>query len=135
MDKFLNEFLALFSGWLGILILVFFVVLSILWIILPFAVFGANDKLDKLLFEAKSTNSLIQKLINELKHLGNISPSESKRNQNQPSLKVSSSANKNAVEIDTAAPRSTGTKTCPSCQAINAGYAVSCFQCRESFES
>lgn len=39
----------LMTGWIGIVVLVFFFVLFVLWIILPFAVFGTKPRLDSLI--------------------------------------------------------------------------------------
>lgn len=46
-------------GGMGIFIVIFFVVLAILWICLPFAVFGVKDRLDKIikLLEQQNRNS------------------------------------------------------------------------------
>jgi cell division protein FtsL len=56
-----------FFGAGGGLVLVLFsialIVLAILWIFLPFAVFGVKSRLDKLLFETQRTNALLESLI------------------------------------------------------------------------
>ncbi len=51
---------------LTVLAWTFLVVLAILWIALPFAVFGTKDKLTELIKETKRTNQAIEKLRQEL---------------------------------------------------------------------
>ena len=43
----------LFSGALGIIVIGFLVVLSVLWFILPFAVFGIKNRLDNVVAELR----------------------------------------------------------------------------------
>lgn len=40
-------------------------VLVVLWILLPFAVFGVKDRLTRLLAEARRTNALLEQLVPE----------------------------------------------------------------------
>ncbi len=47
---------------IGLIIVLFLVVLAILWILLPFAVFGTKDLLEELIKETKKTNELLQKI-------------------------------------------------------------------------
>lgn len=55
----MNEIL----GGLGVFWVLFLVILALLWFILPFAVFGIKDRLDKLIKEQATTNKLLTKLI------------------------------------------------------------------------
>jgi hypothetical protein len=53
----------------GILYLIgtiFLIVLAVLWFFLPFAVFGTQPKLDKVLAEAKRTNELLEAILASL---------------------------------------------------------------------
>lgn len=54
----MNEIL----GGLGVFWVLFLVVLALLWFILPFAVFGIKDRLDKLIKEQATTNKLLTKM-------------------------------------------------------------------------
>ena len=46
-------------GVLYILFVLFLVVLAVLWFLLPFAVFGTQPKIQKIIDEAKRTNQLL----------------------------------------------------------------------------
>jgi hypothetical protein len=48
----------------GVMVIVWIVVLvaAVLWILLPFAVFGIKPRLDQILFEARETNALLKAL-------------------------------------------------------------------------
>jgi hypothetical protein len=53
----------------GIIVFIIFIVLiilAILWFLLPFAVFGIKDKLDKIIASLKKTNDSINSLIETL---------------------------------------------------------------------
>jgi fumarate reductase subunit D len=56
-----------------IAVLFAFVVL-VLWILLPFAVFGTKDKLNQLISETKSTNQAMQVLVKEISLLRKQGP-------------------------------------------------------------
>ena len=47
----------MFAGVLGVFAFFFLVLLAILWIVLPFAVFGVSKRLDKVLKEIQTTNA------------------------------------------------------------------------------
>jgi len=47
----------MFAGVLGVFAFFFLVLLAILWIALPFAVFGVSKRLDKVLKEIQTTNA------------------------------------------------------------------------------
>lgn len=57
---------SLFTGTLGIVLIVFLIVIAILWILLPFEIFGMKKILRELLAEAKNTNAQIA-MLNEKK--------------------------------------------------------------------
>ncbi len=44
----------IFSGVIGLIVILFLVVLAVLWCVLPFAVFGIKDRLDKLIKEMQA---------------------------------------------------------------------------------
>ena len=50
---------------IGAIILLFCIVLAILWIILPFAVFGTKAKLDEIISESQKTNTWLEELITQ----------------------------------------------------------------------
>tara|TARA_R110001583_G_scaffold179258_1_gene335819 strand:- start:194 stop:406 length:213 start_codon:yes stop_codon:yes gene_type:complete len=50
---------SLLSGGLGVWVVIFLFVLGVLWLLLPFAIFGTKDKLDELIAESKKTNELL----------------------------------------------------------------------------
>jgi hypothetical protein len=54
----------------GAMVVIYLVVLvaAVLWILLPFAVFGIKPRLDQILFEARETNSLL-KTLGEQQHV------------------------------------------------------------------
>ena len=62
----------IFSGILGVIALILLFVLSIVWIILPFAVFGIKDTLEKALKELQKINQTLTEAQYEMR----------KRNQN-----------------------------------------------------
>ncbi len=62
----MNEWIGIGGGILGLIIIVFLVILGILWVLLPFAVFGVKDRLDKLIAQSKKTNALLESLSHPL---------------------------------------------------------------------
>ena len=44
----------LFSGLIGFVIVIFAIILSVLWICIPFAIFGINKKVGEILNQLKS---------------------------------------------------------------------------------
>lgn len=50
----------IFSGAFGLVVLLLLVILTVLWFLLPFAVFGINSKLRQLVREAERTNELLK---------------------------------------------------------------------------
>ena len=68
----MNELL---GGGFGLVIVLFLLVLSILWFLLPFAIFGTKDKLSELIAETKKTNEQLSALRAEVAELkGNDDP-------------------------------------------------------------
>lgn len=58
-------------GAIGLFLLVFFLLLlCILWIVLPFAVFGIKDRLNRLLEETRLQNELLTEVRDILKRVG-----------------------------------------------------------------
>lgn len=57
-----------------ILAIVFLVVLAILWIALPFAVFGTKDHLKQICTELKSANEILLALRKDLTSVGSHNP-------------------------------------------------------------
>ena len=53
------------GGILYILFLAFAVVLAILWVLMPFAVFGTKDRLDTSISEARASNKALKDLARE----------------------------------------------------------------------
>jgi hypothetical protein len=53
-----------------LLIVVFLLILCVLWVILPFAVFGIKDRLGKLLEESRRQNELLIEVRDILKKIG-----------------------------------------------------------------
>lgn len=54
-------------GVLGMIFFLFLFLLAILWILMPFAIFGTKDRLDILIAEAKKQNELLSELRDILK--------------------------------------------------------------------
>ena len=54
---------SVFGGVFGIIFFVFLVVLAILWIMLPFAVFAIRHRIDAMLKESRHTNAHLKALI------------------------------------------------------------------------
>ena len=50
---------------IGALTIFFFIVLAVLWIILPFAVFGTKKRLDAIISESQKVNSWMEELLSE----------------------------------------------------------------------
>ena len=46
----------IFAGTAGVFLIILGVILAILWICLPFAIFGIKDKLDQIIQELKKIN-------------------------------------------------------------------------------
>ena len=42
------------------------VILAVLWIFLPFAIFGTKDRLDRLIVETSKTNKLLEEILDEV---------------------------------------------------------------------
>jgi hypothetical protein len=55
-----------FSGGLGLIVLLFLFILAVLWFLLPFAIFGTKDKLAALIAESKKTNAELARITAEL---------------------------------------------------------------------
>ncbi len=53
-------------GGMYLVIVLFLVVLAILWFFLPFAIFGTKNKLNELIEEAKTTNTILADLQSEI---------------------------------------------------------------------
>ena len=56
----------MFSGVLGLIVILFLFVLAVLWFFLPFAIFGTKDKLAALIAESKKTNVELARVVAEL---------------------------------------------------------------------
>ncbi len=54
-------------GVLTVIGVVFLIILAILWFLLPFAVFGTQPKIEKLIEEAKRTNALLEQIRADMK--------------------------------------------------------------------
>lgn len=55
---------------LVVIVAVFFIILCVLWVILPFAVFGIKDRLNKLVTETNLQNQLLTEVRDILKRVG-----------------------------------------------------------------
>ena len=42
------------------------VIVAVLWIFLPFAIFGTKDRLDQLIVETSKTNKLLEEILDEV---------------------------------------------------------------------
>jgi biopolymer transport protein ExbB/TolQ len=58
----MNETVGAVGGGLMFLLILLAIVLTALWIILPFAVFAINEKMKTLISEQKTTNQLLNQL-------------------------------------------------------------------------
>lgn len=58
--------MGMFSGVLGLIVILFLFVLAVLWFFLPFAIFGTKDKLEALIVESKRTNLELARVVAEL---------------------------------------------------------------------
>lgn len=58
------------AGLLGVIGIVFLIILAVLWFFLPFAVFGIQPKIEKVLAEMKRTNDLLFEIRSDIKRLG-----------------------------------------------------------------
>ena len=60
-----------YSGFAGLIVIGFFLLLLlvILWILLPFAVFGTKDKLNQLIAEGRITNQALREMAQDMKSL------------------------------------------------------------------
>ncbi len=54
-------------GGLGIFVVLFLLFLSVLWFLLPFAIFGTKAKLDAIIAENMRTNELLKSLVSEIR--------------------------------------------------------------------
>lgn len=54
------------SGGLGVIVIIFLLVLSLLWFLLPFAIFGTKDLLLTIIQESKKTNEELLRISSEL---------------------------------------------------------------------
>lgn len=71
----------LFSGTVGLLILLFLVVLAILWFVLPFAVFGIKARLDTLIEEQRKTNAVLANTFHQVSDIKDAVTESSKTQQ------------------------------------------------------
>lgn len=60
----MNE--SMMTGTIALIIVLFFIVLAVLWFLLPFAIFGTKDKLTEIIVQAKKTNAELELITNEL---------------------------------------------------------------------
>ena len=95
----------IFSGIIGLLIIIFIGALLVLWIILPFAVFGIKEKLDQMIRLLKENRDIMVRL-----------------------LKATSPESVDTEEI---AKISQDKKQwiCPNCGTINLYYKGACTKC------
>ena len=63
MNQLLNNGLGM---GVSVAVAIFFLVLAILWFLLPFAIFGTKDKLSELIEETKKTNEQLRSLRSEI---------------------------------------------------------------------
>ena len=59
----MNE--SMMTGTIALIIVLFFIVLAVLWFLLPFAIFGTKDKLTEIIVQAKKTNAELELITNE----------------------------------------------------------------------
>lgn len=50
-------------GGVSLIFVIFFIVLGVLWVLMPFAIFGTKDLLQDLIVEQKRTNTLLQRMV------------------------------------------------------------------------
>ena len=58
------------AGGFGMIFFLFMALLVILWILMPFAIFGTKDRLDTLITEVRKQNSLLTEMRDNLKKAG-----------------------------------------------------------------
>ncbi len=58
------------AGGFGMIFFLFMALLVILWILMPFAIFGTKDRLDTLITEVRKQNSLLTEMRDNLKKGG-----------------------------------------------------------------
>ncbi len=58
----MDEFIIGGSAFLTLAILLFMLFVAVLWVLLPFAVFGIKRRLDKILVENERSNSLLRSM-------------------------------------------------------------------------
>lgn len=54
------------GGMTMLVLFVFLLVLVVLWILMPFAIFGTKDRLDALIAEAKRHNALLAEILKKI---------------------------------------------------------------------
>jgi len=50
----------------GLFYYLLLIILAIVWIFLPFAIFGTKDKLNQIIKESNRTNELLEEILNEI---------------------------------------------------------------------
>lgn len=66
-------------GIFGFVIALFLIVQTVLWFLLPFAIFGTKDKLTEIIVQAKKTNSELELITNQLAELRAVLASKPSR--------------------------------------------------------
>ena len=88
IGEFISSMMELVSGSLDLIIIIFAILIILLWILLPFAVFGTKDRLDKLI-------RLQEKTLEAIKHLNQ----ESSQLQQTNSKDTTDTSNENLVSV------------------------------------
>jgi hypothetical protein len=112
---------SIFSGTVGIIILVFVVVLVILWTLLPFAVFGIKGKLDQLIDSNREIRDQLARLNSGVSSLS------------EPATTPENSEEHLDFEVEPPAPRepppAPGVRICPECEKRNSKANLVCAHC------
>ena len=53
------------TGLLAVALVLFLILLAVLWVLMPFAIFGTKDLLREQISEQKKTNALLQRLADQ----------------------------------------------------------------------
>ena len=104
----------IFSESIGIIIIIFLFVLAVLWVLLPFLIFGIKKNLESL-------NQTNREILFEMKKL-HEKPLRNKEMGIERKMEPSNEGN--IVES------TVSSKSCPKCMHENPGTALNCSRCR-----
>ena len=129
-DAFLSTY-----GWVGLAIALFALLVMILWVLLPFAVFGIKKRLDEIIVLSRNTNKQLSKLNDQLIKL-NDTVVEETDTLDKPVVDEIKPRTPNPVEPPPTSPvpPKPGVQVCDNCGQKNSSMMTNCTRCGASLK-